>query len=146
MTDYSVDVLSNEYATVTRVDTISSGVEARPVIELEIEINSQVASVVSTGVLAVDVVMPSVLEQVEVEIPGLSGPAGPMGPVGQGTLTFEFLSPASSWPIMHNLGRFPSVTVIVDREVVLADVTHIDLNNLVVDFAEPQSGFALLSP
>lgn len=53
-------------------------------------------------------------------------------------------TPSASWTVVHNLNRYPSVEVVVNNEVVLADVSHIDLNNLSIVFANATTGFAIL--
>lgn len=79
-------------------------------------------------------------------IPGPRGADGARGPAGPAyALIVTQTAPSAAWPIAHNLGRVPAVTVVVDGEQVLADVVHIDSNNASVVLAEPASGLAILS-
>lgn len=76
---------------------------------------------------------------------GLPGTPGLGSGGGAGaSIVYTQASPAASWPIEHNLGRFPGVSVVVGLEAVLADVTYIDVNHLVVVFAVPTAGTATL--
>lgn len=54
--------------------------------------------------------------------------------------------PASTWTIVHNLNKYPSVTVIdsSNREVE-GSVTHITLNSLAITFNNPFSGKATMN-
>ena len=66
--------------------------------------------------------------------------------------TFVFTQgvPAVTWTIQHNLGKFPSVSVVdtvntVNGQVYYGDVKYIDSNNLTVTFASQFSGKAYLN-
>lgn len=110
--------------------------------------------------------MPDVLE-VDVRIPGIAvdpagsptieldpepggptvvavvsaGPAGERGPAGGFTHTQT--TPAATWIIDHQLGRYPaSVLVVVDGEQVDTDVAFPDIGTISIVFATPQSGRA----
>ncbi|MHA1198085.1 MAG: hypothetical protein ACTSQF_01825 [Candidatus Heimdallarchaeaceae archaeon] len=54
--------------------------------------------------------------------------------------------PSSSWSVTHNLGKYPSVTVIdsVDNEVI-GDMEYTDANNLVINFTSTFSGKAYMN-
>ena len=55
-------------------------------------------------------------------------------------------SAASVWHIEHNLGRFPSVTVVDSGNTqVIGNVSYIDENTLNVSFVAPFSGSAYLN-
>jgi hypothetical protein len=55
-------------------------------------------------------------------------------------------SAAASWPITHNLGKYPSVTVLDSTKQELeGEVDHVDANSLTVNFAGPLSGYASLN-
>lgn len=55
-------------------------------------------------------------------------------------------SAASTWEIQHNLGKFPSVTIVDSAgRVVYGDVEYIDQNNLKVSFTATFSGRAYLN-
>jgi hypothetical protein len=59
---------------------------------------------------------------------------------------FTQMAPVSLWTIAHNLGRFPSVTVVdsTEREVE-GDVHYLDGNTIAVSFSAPFSGVAYLN-
>jgi head-tail adaptor len=77
--------------------------------------------------------------------PGPQGPPGPTGAAAQ-TFTFDQNTPAAAWTIVHNLGRFPAVTVVDSSErEVEGDVAYIDSNRLTVTFSAPFSGVAYLN-
>lgn len=115
----------------------------------------------SPTVLAVAVVPPPSLAVVVAQVrpvavvvqasalPAVStvGLQGPPGRDGAGvTLTHHQANPAAVWPIVHGLGRFPSVTVVDSAgSTVLGDVTYTDANNLTLHFAAPFSGTAYLN-
>jgi len=55
-------------------------------------------------------------------------------------------NPLSNWSIAHNLGKFPSVTVVDSAGTqVLCEILHNDLNSTTIKFSEPFSGFAYLN-
>lgn len=81
---------------------------------------------------------------------GQIGETGPQGPPGQGATTlsfsFEQQSDSSTWSITHNLGYRPSVTVQDYGKITIeGEIEHLDINNLVVRFSVPVSGYAYLS-
>jgi len=66
----------------------------------------------------------------------------------QGAPTFEFTQgvPATTWNIQHNLGKFPSVSVINNNNVVInGEVTYIDNNNVQLNFSAGFTGKAYLN-
>ena len=66
----------------------------------------------------------------------------------QGAQTFEFDQgvPATTWNIQHDLGKFPSVSVINNNNVVInGEVTYIDNNNVQLNFSAGFSGKAYLN-
>lgn len=73
---------------------------------------------------------------------------GTQGPAGAGVATpFEQnFAAAASWTVNHNLGRRPaSVRVLTPGGVEAeADVTEISLNQVIVSFAAPQAGRAIV--
>jgi hypothetical protein len=52
--------------------------------------------------------------------------------------------PAMEWVITHNLDHLPSVTVIVNQELVEPDVYYPDALTVRVEFADPTAGIAVL--
>ena len=66
----------------------------------------------------------------------------------QGVPTFVFTQgiPATTWNIQHNLGKFPSVSVINNNNVIInGEVTYIDNNNVQLNFSAGFSGKAYLN-
>ena len=66
----------------------------------------------------------------------------------QGSPTFVFTQgvPATTWNIQHNLGKFPSVSVINNNNVVInGEVTYIDNNNVQLNFSAGFTGKAYLN-
>lgn len=92
---------------------------------------------------------------------GLTGPTGPQGPKGdtgptgpqgiQGIPDLTYVydgtgSPATSWAVNHNLGKYPAVMVVDTGNTVLeADVRYVNINQLTVTFASPTTGKAYLN-
>lgn len=86
---------------------------------------------------------------------GVQGPAGPRGdkgdtgtpgPAGGTTYTFTQGTPSALWTIVHNLGKFPSVSVVDSAEsIVQGAVTYINSNQLSIQFSAPFSGQAFLN-
>ena len=81
--------------------------------------------------------------------PGIQGIPGPQGQPGAdgsgGDLHYAFSqgSPSALWTVTHNLGKYPSVTVIDSAgTTVVGSVTHLDANSLTVAFSAPFSGTA----
>ena len=66
----------------------------------------------------------------------------------QGVPTFIFTQgvPATTWNIQHNLGKFPSVSVINNNNIVInGEVTYIDNNNVQLNFSAGFTGKAYLN-
>ena len=66
----------------------------------------------------------------------------------QGTPTFIFNQAVAStqWDIQHNLGKFPSVSVINNNNVVInGEIKYIDNNNIQLNFSAGFSGKAYLN-
>ena len=66
----------------------------------------------------------------------------------QGVPTFVFTQgiPATTWNIQHNLGKFPSVSVINNNNVIInGEVTYIDNNNVQLNFSAGFFGKAYLN-
>ena len=66
----------------------------------------------------------------------------------QGAPTFQFTqgAPATTWNIQHNLGKFPSITVIDSgNTVVNGEYTYTDNNNVVLSFSAAFAGKAYLN-
>jgi hypothetical protein len=62
------------------------------------------------------------------------------------TYIFEQQEASSEWAIVHNLNKFPAVTIVDSAEtVVFGDVEYIDSNSLKVSFTAPFGGKAYLN-
>jgi hypothetical protein len=62
--------------------------------------------------------------------------------------TFEFVqdTPLAVWNIAHDLGKFPSATMVLSTgQVGFGDIQYIDNNNLTITFAGAESGKAYLN-
>lgn len=97
----------------------------------------------ATGVLLVG--NENAIDFIDPYIP--QGPQGIPGPPGPGK-TFVFLQPvaASEWVIKHNLGRFPSVTVVDSAgNTAVGAYSYINDNIVVLDFSAPFAGAAYLN-
>ena len=63
-----------------------------------------------------------------------------------GTFTECFTDDSKLWTITHNLGKFPSITVIdTGGTVVTGEYTYIDTNNVILNFSAPFAGKAYLN-
>lgn len=81
-------------------------------------------------------------------IQGPPGPQGEPGENGLGSVTYVHTQSvaSTSWTINHDLGKWPSVTVVDStNRLVFAMVEYIDENNLVVTVAAPFAGLAYLN-
>ena len=65
---------------------------------------------------------------------------------GSTTFIFEQDTPATTWNINHDLGIFPSITVINPiGEVVYGEYLYVDSNNVTISFSVPFAGEAYLN-
>ena len=66
----------------------------------------------------------------------------------QGAPTFVFTQgvPATVWNIQHNLGKFPSVSVVNNNDLLMnGEITYIDNNNITCNFSAAFAGKAYLN-
>jgi hypothetical protein len=87
------------------------------------------------------------LEQAQ-GLPGGQGIQGIQGVPGPAAVTFTYTQSmaVALWTIVHNLGKFPSVTVTDSTgRIVEGDPDYIDGNSLTVSFSAPFSGVAYLN-
>jgi len=66
----------------------------------------------------------------------------------QGAPTYVFTqgTPATTWNIQHNLGKFPSVSVVNNNNTIMyGNTTYTDNNNLTINFSAGFSGKAYLN-
>lgn len=80
---------------------------------------------------------------------GIAGPPGPQGPPGAATSDVHIhiqAIPSDSWTIVHNLGYYPSVTVVdTQGEVVIGRVHYDSMSAVTVTFSAAFGGEAYLS-
>ena len=77
---------------------------------------------------------------------GLTGPPGPAGSGGDLNYTHTQVGASNSWSITHNLGKYPSVTVVDSGDTeVIGDVLYLSDNALEVHFTASFSGKAYLN-
>jgi len=66
----------------------------------------------------------------------------------QGSPTFIFTQgvPATTWNIQHNLGKFPSVSVVNNNDLLVnGEITYTDTNNITCNFSAAFAGKAYLN-
>ena len=66
----------------------------------------------------------------------------------QGVPTFVFTQavPTTVWNVNHNLGKFPSVSVVNNNNILMyGNTTYVDTNNLIITFTAGFSGKAYLN-
>lgn len=71
-----------------------------------------------------------------------------IGAIGSTDISFEYktVGPSDTWYITHNLGKYPSVTVVDSANtVVMGDVVYLTKNALVISFNGAFSGTAYLN-
>ena len=62
------------------------------------------------------------------------------------TFVFNQATPSTSWAITHNLGKFPSVTVVnSSKAVVYGNIDYINNNEATITFSAAFSGQAFLN-
>jgi hypothetical protein len=74
------------------------------------------------------------------------GVVGPPGPAGPGGNVYEHVqsSPSAQWVVNHNLGVNTIVAVLSPGGLVVeADVAHQNINQVHVNFNQPQTGKAI---
>lgn len=62
------------------------------------------------------------------------------------TYVFTQTVPSVTWTVQHNLGKFPSITVVdTGQSVVVGDYTYTDNNNVILNFSAQFAGKAYLN-
>ena len=68
------------------------------------------------------------------------------GSGGDKNFVFTQATPSSTWTVTHNLGKFPSVSVVnSSKAIVYGNVNYINTNELTITFSAPFSGQAFLN-
>jgi hypothetical protein len=81
---------------------------------------------------------------------GPSGPPGPSGGDVEGSGDLNYLhtqmSASTSWSVTHNLGKYPSVTVVDSAgDVCEGDIDYLSVNTLTLTFSAAFAGVAYLN-
>lgn len=77
---------------------------------------------------------------------GPEGPIGPPGPGGGSSYIHNQVAVSDVWVVSHNLGRYPSATVVDTGDTVIFPDIHYDSSNqITVVFGSPTSGKVYLS-
>jgi hypothetical protein len=59
---------------------------------------------------------------------------------------YEQETPASVWTIQHDLGKYPSITLLdADGVIMLGDIKYVDMETVEITFATEITGKALLN-
>lgn len=76
-----------------------------------------------------------------------AAPGGPIpeSPIDRGAFTHRQQVPAGTWTIVHNLGFFPDVSIVIDGEEVETDTDYPNDDVVVLTFGTPQVGIARLT-
>lgn len=78
-------------------------------------------------------------------VKGADGQWRPAAPPAAASYTHTQTTPAASWPITHNLSRYPQVTVVDTAGArLLTDVVYGSANSVTVTHAVPLAGVAYL--
>lgn len=75
-------------------------------------------------------------------------PLYPPASTAVGDLNFVYtqVSPSTTWSVVHNLGKFPAVSVVDSGGTeIVPDVLYVDSNNVTVSFGASTSGKAYLN-
>lgn len=95
---------------------------------------------------AQDSVLVEQVEEIEILAAAEQGPPGPQGPPGGGagaTYTHTQSVAAAVWTVPHNLGRYPSITVVDNLGGQLyPDVRYIDTDIAQITHSVPLTGRA----
>ena len=76
---------------------------------------------------------------------GIIGPQGPPGPPGTTYIHHQQVA-AKTWRVEHDLGGYPSVTVVDSSgRYVIGDVQYIDKNTILISFSASFAGKAYLN-
>lgn len=104
-----------------------------------VKISENVVEVVTVDDGMAVAVTRDVVTVVEIGIPGPPGP-------GAAFYDFTQASPAMTWTINHNLGYRPQVELrTVGGQVMLAEITHVSVNQVQVSFVVAIAGTARLA-
>ena len=75
-----------------------------------------------------------------------TGPKGEKGDSGDKFYVHDQISPSDTWEIIHNLDKYPSVSVVDSAgSKVIGDVSYVSMNELIVHFSAGFSGKAYLN-
>lgn len=88
--------------------------------------------------------------QITILADGTQGPQGPAGPPGPSGTAFIYTqtAPVATWIINHNLGRIHGLQLYTLLGVAVwsdFSIETVDLDTTTVTFADPQTGYAVLT-
>lgn len=113
-------------------------IEVREIYEQEIRIEVQLGDEIPT--------ITSVVQSLQNQV-SRATLVGPQGPPGQAdTYVHTQISPTINWTIDHDLGKYPSVTIVDSAgSTIVGEVTYINNNQVLVSFTAAFAGTAYLN-
>lgn len=97
-------------------------------------------------VVNVQTVVTEGADTVSIATIGLQGPAGPAGSGVDLHYTHTQSVASATWNVVHNLGKFPSVSVVDSAgNMWVSDVYYINANSLTISFAAAFGGVAYIN-
>lgn len=129
------------------MSTITTGVVVPAQITTRVQIDgSPLISVAVAQELPAVVTLISLGQRGDAGPPGPQGNPGPPGAGGDLSLKYDVSVASNVWTIVHNLGKYPSVTTIDSSGTEYSGaISYPDVNTVVVEFAAGFSGSALLN-
>ena len=122
--------------------------------EMRLEINKTTTNLslnVSEATTALELTVQEVSNPITLEVStGIIGAKGDKGDKGDTGTDVNYQHDqaiaASSWSISHNLGKYPSVTVVDSAgDVVVGEVNYVNNNSVTITFSSAFSGKAFLN-
>ncbi len=115
-------------------------------VEVINEENLVVVEQPATQVIEIDEAAIEIVTAAEQGPMGPQGPSGPPGPSGDLGTDRYFAQPFTGDYVIatHGFGKYPSVTVKDSAGTIIeGEITHIDLNTVMVNFSAPFSGIVI---
>lgn len=109
------------------------------------ESNESVSVTTQTLTLAVTGGEDTLLEVASEPFTTIQGPPGPQGPSGSSVgFTYNQITPSNSWTVNHNLGFYPSVTILSPGGIeLITNITHTSINQFIASFNNECAGKAI---
>lgn len=105
---------------------------------------NDIVTTLEIGTLNTNTIVDNAPDTVVANQVGVQGPPGPPGPAGLYYLHTQS-TPSTSWPIPHNLGKYPNISVIIGGVVSGTRVEHVDVNNSIATSNVAVAGLAVCS-